>query len=67
MIDITGDQYKRKELKFTEPVYIGSRIDGFHDQFELYEPVAYSRVEDPFGRSLEFDRRYKVVIRHLGQ
>lgn len=39
MIDITGDQYKNKKLKFTEPVYNGPRADGFHDKFELDEPL----------------------------
>lgn len=65
VIDITGDQYAFKKLKFTEPVYIGSRTDGFHDKFELDEPVAYSRSKDPFGRNREFDRRYEAVIRYL--
>ena len=65
VIDITGDQYAFKKLKFTEPVYVGPRGDGFHDKFELDEPVAYSRSEDPFGRNREFDRRYEAVIRHL--
>lgn len=65
VIDITGDQYAFKELKFTEPVYVGPRTDGFHDKFELDESVAYSRSEDPFGRNREFDRRYETVIRHL--
>lgn len=66
VIDITGDQYKFKKLKFTEPVYVGSRADGFHDKFELDEPIAYSRSEDPFGRNRDFDIRYEAVIRHLG-
>jgi len=66
VIDITGDQYAFKKSKFTEPVYIGSRTDGFHDKFELDEPVAYTRSEDHFGRNREFDRRYEAVIRHLG-
>ncbi len=65
VIDITGDQYKNKKLKFTEPVYIGPRADGFHNKFELDEPVAYSRVEDPLGRNRDFDRRYETVIRYL--
>lgn len=65
VIDITGDQYALKKLKFTIPVYIGPRADGFHDKFELDEPVTYSRSEDPFGRNREFDRRYEAVIRHL--
>lgn len=65
IIDITGDQYKNKKLKFTEPVYVGPRTDGFHNKFKLDEPVAYSKDEDPFGRNREFDRRYEAVIRHL--
>ena len=65
VIDITGDQYALMKLKFTIPVYIGPRADGFHDKFELDEPVTYSRSEDPFGRNREFDRRYEAVIRHL--
>ena len=66
VIDITGDQYRCKKLKFTEAVYIGSRNDGFHDKFELDEPVAYSKSEDPFDRNRDFDRRYEVVTRQLG-
>ena len=66
VIDITGDQYKYKKLKFTEPVYIGARTDGFHDKFKLHEPVAYCRVEDPFGsRNRDFDKRYEAVLRYL--
>lgn len=66
VIDITGDQYKYKKLMFTEPVYVGSRVDGFHDKFKLHEPVAYCRVEDPFGsRYRDFDRRYETVLRYL--
>ena len=67
LIDITGDQYRHKKLKFTEPVYVGPNDDGFHNNFELDEPVAYSRDEDPFGRNQDFDRRYEVVIRYLGK
>ena len=65
VIDITGDQYRCKKLKFTEAVYIGSRHDGFLDKFELDEPVAYSKPEDPFDRPRDFDRRYEAVTRHL--
>ena len=65
VIDITGDQYRYKELKFTEPVYIGPREDGFHDAFRLDEPVPYTRDDDPFGQNREFDKRYEVIIRHL--
>lgn len=65
VIDITGDQYKYEKLNFTEPIYVGSRADGFHDQFNLYEPVAYSRDNNPFGREREFDKRYETVMKHL--
>ena len=66
VIDITGDQYKYKKLRFTEPVYVGPRVDGFHDKFKLHEPVAYCRVEDPFGsRNRDFDKRYEAVLKHL--
>lgn len=65
VIDITGDQYKYKKLKFSKPVYIGSRFNGFHDKFELNEPVTYSIVEGQFGRDQNFDRRYEAVLKHL--
>lgn len=67
VIDITGDQYKYKSLKFTEPVYVGPRADGFHDMFELDKPISYSRDEDPFGRNRDFDKRYEAVVRHIGK
>ncbi len=65
VIDITGDQYKNKKLRFTEPVYVGLRMDGFHDQFELDDPVAYQFNDDTFGRNQEFNRRYEVVMRYM--
>lgn len=65
VIDIIGDQYKNKKLKFTEPVYIGPREDGFHDEFRLDRPVPYIRDNDPFGRNRDFDKRYEAVLRHL--
>lgn len=65
VIDITGDQYKNKKPKFTEPVYVGSREDGFHDKFRLHKPVTYIREKDPFGKYREFDRRYEAVLNHL--
>lgn len=66
VIDITGDQYKCKKLRFTESVYVGTRFDGFHDKFKLHEPVAYFREEDSFGgRNRDFDRRYETVLRYL--
>lgn len=64
VIDITGDQYKHKKLKFTEPVYVGTRNDGFHDKFQLHKPVAYSFVDDPFKQN-EFDCRYKAIIKRI--
>ena len=65
VIDITGDQYKNKELKFTAPVYVGLRTDGFHDKFELDEPVAYQFRDETFGQNQEFNRRYDVVIKYM--
>lgn len=65
VIDITGDQYQYKKLRFGQPVYVGPRTDGFHDKFKLHEPVAYYRDEDPIGRNREFDKRYETVLRHL--
>ena len=65
VIDITGDQYEYKKLRFTDQVYIGPRDNGFHNNFELDEPVAYSRDEGPFDRNQDFDRRYAAVIQHL--
>lgn len=32
IIDLTGDQYTNKKLKFTETVYIGHREDGPHNR-----------------------------------
>ena len=65
VVDITGDQYKYKKLRFTDPVYVGLRANGFHDKFELDEPKAYSQEDDPFGRNHEFDLRYEVVKRYM--
>lgn len=65
VIDITGDQYKYKKLKFTEPVYVGPRKNGFHDKFTLDKPLPYSRTDDPFDRNRKFDERYETVLRHL--
>ena len=65
VIDITGDQYRYKNLKFTDPVYVGVRNDGFHDKFILDEPVAYSVSDDQFGQNTEFNRRYEAVLRHI--
>ena len=65
VIDITGDQYKYKRLKFNEPVHIGQRSDGFRDKSKMDEPVTYSTDEDPFSWNREFDRQYEAVIRRL--
>ena len=65
VIDITGDQYAFKKLKFTKPVYVGPRLDGFHDKFELDEPIAYSRSESLINQNMGFDQRNKAVIQHL--
>ncbi len=67
VIDITGDQYKYKKLKFIDPVYVGPRKDGFHDKFVLDKPIAYQIVDDPFGRNRDIDRRYQSVICHLNK
>ena len=65
VIDITGDQYRNKELNYTKPVYVGPRVDGFHDRFELDAPTTPIRNEDPFVRNREFDHRYETVIKYL--
>ena len=64
VIDITGDQYKYKVLKFSTPVYVGSRADGFHDKFRLNTPVEYSNTKDPFVSYSDFDRRYDDVMEY---
>lgn len=61
VIDITGDQYKYKQLRFTIPVYVGTRFDGFHDKFELYEPYEY----DSSRRDQDFDKRYDIILSQM--
>ena len=65
VIDITGDQYKYKKLRFEEPVYIGTRADGFHDKFKLHEPTPYTIYNDPFDGNRDFDRRYEAVLKYV--
>ena len=65
VIDITGDQYKFKELNFIKPVYVGPRADGFHDQFELDAPITYSKNEELLDRNTEFNKRYEIILNHL--
>ena len=61
VIDITGDQYKNKSLKFTIPVYVGTRFDGFHNRFVLNEPYEY----DPYRQDRSFENRYNTVLDYL--
>lgn len=61
VIDITGDQYKNKSLKFTIPVYVGTRFDGFHDRFDLHEPDEY----DPYRQDQSFEKRYNIILNYL--
>ncbi len=65
VIDITGDQYKYKKLRFTKPVYVGPRNDGFHEKFVLAKPVAYYRDNDPLVTFRKQDVWYDIVIRHM--
>ena len=65
VLDITGDQYKSKNLKFTEEVYVGPRNDGFHDSFELDSPVPYSVNNKMFLEKVKFDHRYAMVLKYL--
>ena len=67
VIDITGDQYTFKRLKFIEPVYVGTRNDGFHDRFRLDEPVAYSGEVDSFGSNRKSNKRYEAILRHINK
>lgn len=67
VIDITGDQYKNKELNFTAPVYVGPRTDGFHDKFELDKPIAFYYNDDPLGQDQGFSMRYETVISYMKQ
>lgn len=63
VIDITGDQYRyNKQLTFSDPVYIGPREDGFHNQFRLYSPKAYDNTGDGVRG---FRERYEAVMKHL--
>ena len=64
VIDITGDQYRNKKLRFTEPVYVGTRNNGFHDQFNLDDPVPYQKWE-PYGIGKKKEEMYYAILRHL--
>ena len=64
VIDITGDQYKYKQLKFVEPVWVWTRKNGFHDKFELDEPIPYLIDEDLYVSYSDFDRRYDSIMRY---
>lgn len=62
VIDITGDQFKYKEPKFTKPVYVGIRANGFHDQFKLDDQTFCSLCEDPFSGDFGLDGRYQRIM-----
>lgn len=64
VIDITGDQYKYKQLKFVEPVYVGTRKNGFHDKFELDELISCIFNVNPFVSCSDVDRRYDSIMRY---
>ena len=53
---VTGDQYKNKKPCFKEPVYGGVRADGYHDRFEMDEPVEYQFSHDSLGWNQEYER-----------
>lgn len=65
VIDITGDQYKYMAPWFTEPVYVGPRENGFHDKFELDEPVPYLKPEGRSASDRKSDARYEAVLTHM--
>lgn len=65
VVDITGDQYRNKELKFAEPVYVGEITDGFRDRFILDKPVEYMVSADPYRPNRDFNRRYDTVLKFI--
>ena len=65
VLDITGDQFRYKRLKFTKSVYIGSRNNGFHNMFTLHEPVSYSFSNNPLDIDIKAEERYETIKRFL--
>lgn len=68
VIDITGDQFANKRPCFTESVYVGTRDNSFHDQFEVTELELYQVTRSPFCKTrleMVFDDRYKAIIRRI--
>jgi len=68
VVDITGDQYTHKEPRFTTAVYVGTRNNGFHNLFELYDPIPYHENTGQLGhKGLEqrFLNRYEKVLKHI--
>jgi len=57
VIDITGDQYKYKKLKFEIPVYVGKKENGFYDKFDQYIPTPYQESDDP-----KWNAEYQGII-----
>ena len=65
VIDITGDQFKYKTPRFTDPVYVGPRENGFHNMFDRGEPAFYRKDTDSICDDTRLDDRYRAVIKHL--
>jgi len=66
VIDITGDQYSNKRLKFKKPVYVGTRNNGFHNKFNLDSPVPYQEWEQ-YGLDQKKEEMYQAVLLHIKQ
>lgn len=64
VIDITGDQYKNKGMKFSEPVYVGNKMNGFHDKFSIDLSIPYQAQQDPY-EAQKIDKRYQAVMKYL--
>lgn len=64
VIDITGDQYKYHELRFSKPVYVGKRNNGFHDKFNLDTPVPYCEWDESYGIGRKNKELYDAIMMH---
>ena len=66
VIDISGDQYRNnKYLSFDQPVYVGTRIDGFHDKFVLREPIAFTKANDPLWIDRKKESQYQAIVKRI--
>ena len=65
VIDITGDQFVDKTPRFSAPVYVGVRKNGFHDKFILDRPIGYQFSNHPLEKDVKLDKRYETVLRHM--